>query len=73
VFFAFVIDAYSRMIVNWQFASHMRMRYSDYSPSAHAAPFAETTFGRATNLATNLSESDVTSDDLSPAIPGAPA
>jgi len=24
VFFSFVIDAYSRMIVGWQFASHMR-------------------------------------------------
>src|SRR5439155_25380361 len=24
VFFAFVIDAYSRMIVGWQFAEHMR-------------------------------------------------
>jgi len=24
VFFAFVIDAYSRRIVGWQFASHMR-------------------------------------------------
>ena len=24
MFFSFVIDAYSRMIVGWQFASHMR-------------------------------------------------
>ena len=24
VFFSFVIDAYSRMIVGWQFADHMR-------------------------------------------------
>ncbi len=42
VFFAFVLDAYSRRIVGWQFASHMRTELASptrtHSPRASSTP-----------------------------------
>ncbi len=44
VFFSFVIDAFSRRVVGWQFASHMRTTWSStrYGWRSHAAALAPT-------------------------------
>jgi len=44
--------------------------YADYAPSAHEADLVDSAFARGTNPGTNLSKSELTSDDLGPGSSG---